>query len=295
MELLQLQYFRTAAKLEQITKAAQELNIAQPSLSKSIARLEESIGVPLFDRQGRNIRLNAYGQVLLKRVEHMFQELEEAQREIQDMAGLDKGIITLAVSLTNLLPEMLGAFLEHYPDVHFRQVVEPMSVMKQSLEHGEIDMCLTFAEIEGSDIVCMPLRTEEIHLLVPESHPLAGRESVEISELQNESFIGLRTGFWFRQLTDDLCMKAAGFTPRTTIEVDEVDAVLLLIKKGHGVSLAPDLAWRSRMDLSKNTVSIQDLGGNLTLSLAWSEKHYLSYAAQMFREFVIDYFAKFEN
>ncbi|OCT15036.1 LysR family transcriptional regulator [Paenibacillus pectinilyticus] len=292
MELLQLQYFQTTAKLEQITKAANELNITQPSLSKTIARLEEDIGVPLFDRLGRNIRLNAYGKVLLKRVEHIFQELEEAQREIQDMAGLHHGIIKLAVSLTNLLPEILGDFLEHYPSVHLRQVVEPTSVMKQMLENGDIDMCITYAQIEGPDIEWKALRTEELHLLVPDQHPLSARESVSLKELQHESFIGLRSDFWFRNMTDKLCMKIAGFTPHTNIEVDEVDAILLLLKKGHGITFAPDLAWRSRMNLKQNKLRITDLDENMTLGLAWSRNHYLSFAAQKFHEFVLDYFDK---
>lgn len=295
MELLQLKYFITTAKLEQITKAAEVLNIAQPSLSKTIARLEEHVGVPLFDRHGRNIRLNAYGKVFLKRAERVFQELVEANREIQDMAGLDRGIITVAVSLTNILPEMLGAFLELHPNVHFSQVVEPTSVMKQMLENGDIDMCVTFVQIDGPDIEWRPLRTEEIHLLVPDHHPLTGRECVSLHELQEESFIGLRQGYWFRNLTDSLCMKVAGFTPKITIEVDEVDAVLLLLKKGHGITFAPDLAWRSRMNLTRNKVKISDLDGSMTLGLAWSRRHYLSYAAQKFHEFIIDYFEKLQR
>lgn len=296
MELLQLQYFQTTAKLEQITKAAEVLNITQPSLSKTIARLEEHVGVPLFDRQGRNIRLNAYGKVFLKRVDRILQELEEAQREIREMTGLDRGSITLAVSLTNLLPEMLGAFLELYPNVHFHQVVEPISVMKQMVDNGDIDMCITFAQIEGPDIEWRTLRTEQIHLIVPDHHPLAGRECVSLNELKDESFIGLNSGYWFRELTDSLCMKAGGFIPNTTIEVDEVDAALLLLKKGQGIAFAPDLAWRSRMELmQKNKLTITDLGGSLTLRLVWSKRHYLSLAAQKFREFVLDYFENFQS
>ncbi|MBP3965888.1 LysR family transcriptional regulator [Paenibacillus lignilyticus] len=290
MELLQLQYFKTTAKLEQMTKAAEILQIAQPSLSRTISRLEEHFGVPLFDRQGRTIRLNAYGKVLLRRVEHVFQELEEAEREIRDMSGVDRGIITLAVSLTNLLPEMLGEFLQLHPNVSFRQIVEPTDVMNQMLENGAIDMCLTFAQIEGAAIEQELLRTEEIHLFVPDHHPLIGRESVSLNELKQETFIGLHTGYWFRNLTDRLCMNAAGFKPKTTIEVDDVDAVLLLLKKGHGIAFAPDLAWRTRMDLTPNRIKITDLGGSLSLRLAWSGKHYLSSAAQKFREFVLDYF-----
>lgn len=290
MELLQLKYFLTTAKLEQITKAANVLNISQPSLSKTITRLEEHIGVPLFDRHGRNIRLNAYGEVLLKRAERVFQELEEAQREIRVMAGLERGSITIAVQLTIILPEMLGAFLEIYPDVSFRQVVEPTSNMKKLLEDGDIDMCITFTPIEGPDIEWMPLRTEKIHLLVPEHHPLVGRECVSLKELKDESFIGLPSGYWFRDLTDTLCMKAAGFTPNTRIEVNEVDAVFLLLKEGHGITFAPDLAWWTRINIAPNKVRITDLGGNMTLGLAWSKRHYLSSEAQKFHEFVLDYF-----
>ncbi|AZN42568.1 LysR family transcriptional regulator [Paenibacillus albus] len=291
MEILQLRYFLATAKLEQMTKAAEQLNIAQPSLSKTIARLEEQIGIPLFDRNGRNIRLNAYGQAFLKRVENVFIELEEAERELRDMAGLDRGIITLAVSLTNLLPEMLGSFLAKYPDIQFHQVVEPIAVMQHKLERGEIDMCLTFAELEGVEIESQILRTEDIYLLVPDQHHLYGRESVSLHELKDESFIGLRPSFWFRQMTDRLCLRSGGFTPRTTIEVDEVDAVLLLLKQGHGVAFAPDLAWRTRMDLSRNRVRITDWDGRVQLRLAWSNRHYMSAAAQKFREFIFEYFS----
>ncbi|SEM56217.1 LysR family transcriptional regulator [Paenibacillus sp. OV219] len=292
MEILQLRYFLATAKLEQMTKAAEQLNIAQPSLSKTISRLEEQVGVPLFDRNGRNIRLNAYGQAFLKRVENVFTELDEAEREIRDMAGLDRGVITLAVSLTNLLPEMLGAFLEKHPNIQFHQVVEPIDVMQQMLERGKIDMCLTFAEIGGEHIESQELRTEDIYLLVPDKHALAGRESVSLHELKDESFIGLRPIFWFRQMTDRLCLRNAGFTPRTTIEVDEVDAVLLLLKQGHGVAFAPDLAWRTRMDLSQNRVRISDWDGQVQLRLVSSNRHYMSAAAQKFREFIIEYFSK---
>lgn len=90
MELLQLKYFQTVARLEHMTKAAEELHIAQPSLSKTIARLEKDLGVPLFDRQGRQITLNPFGKVFLKRVERIFHELSEGEREIKDLANLQQ-------------------------------------------------------------------------------------------------------------------------------------------------------------------------------------------------------------
>jgi len=87
MDLLQLRYFRVVARLEHMTKAPRSFFIAQPSLSQTIGRLEKEIGVPLFDRHGRVIRLNQFGKAFLEHVETLFRELEEGQRKVQDMAG----------------------------------------------------------------------------------------------------------------------------------------------------------------------------------------------------------------
>ncbi|SFS55059.1 LysR family transcriptional regulator [Paenibacillus sp. BC26] len=289
MELLQLQYFQTVARLEHITKAAEELNIAQPSLSKTIARLEKHVGVPLFDRQGRSIRLNPFGKVFLERVERVFSELEEGKREVRDMAGLNRGSITLGASLTSVLPELLGAFLSLYPNVHFRQLLEPTAVMKRMLEDGEMDLCITTAPVEGADMEWAPLRTEQFYVVVPDNHRLVGRDSVSLIELKDETFIGLRSGYWFRSLTDSICERA-GFTPNTMLEVDEPDAVVLLLRRRLGIMFAPEMAWKKREHLMPHRLRITDPDCTVTTGLAWSRRHYLSLAAQRFRQFVIEYF-----
>lgn len=99
MEILQPQYFQTVARLEHMTKAAEQLQIAQPSLSKTISRLEEDLGVALFDREHRKIRLNAAGRIFLNRVERAFAELNEGRREIVELADQDQKNITLAVTI----------------------------------------------------------------------------------------------------------------------------------------------------------------------------------------------------
>lgn len=91
MELLQLHYFQTVARMEHMTKAAKELRIAQPALSKTIARLEEDLGVPLFDRQSRQIKLNSFGKAFLKSVDTALSALEEGRREVSDLAGMERG------------------------------------------------------------------------------------------------------------------------------------------------------------------------------------------------------------
>ncbi|MBB3108854.1 DNA-binding transcriptional LysR family regulator [Paenibacillus phyllosphaerae] len=294
MELLQLHYFRVAAKYEHMTKAAEELKIAQPSLSKTISRLEEHVGVPLFDRQGRNIRLSSFGKVFLERVERAFRELEEGKREVRDMAGLNRGSVSLAASISNVIPELLAAFLELYPSVHIRQVLEPRAGIKRMIEDGQIDLCLTTAPLEGEDFEWRPLITMDLFVCVPDNHRLAGRDSVSLIELKDESFIGLRTGYFFRDMTDNLCMKA-GFTPNTMIEVDESEASLLLLRRGLGITFLSELGWSKRAHLVPNKLRIEDPDCTVTIGLAWSKRHYLSFAAQRFQQFVIEFYAQLEK
>ena len=98
MELTQLRYFKKVAKTEHITKAAEELHITQPALSRTISRLEEQVGVRLFDRNNNKIRLNSFGYVFLKRVERAFSELDDGLKEVSDMYSLDKGKIVFSTS-----------------------------------------------------------------------------------------------------------------------------------------------------------------------------------------------------
>lgn len=292
MELLQLKYFQTVARLEHITKAAEELQIAQPSLSKTITRLESQIGAPLFDRQGRNIKLNHFGRAFLLRVERIFRELDEGLLEVRDMAGLNRGSITLSATIVSSLPDLIGEFLTLYPNVHLRQVLEPTTVIKRMLEDGEIDLCLTAEPIEGPDMEWLPLRTEEVFVVVHDKHPLAGKSSVSIYDLKDEMFIGLQQGYWFRTMIDNLC-KQAGFVPNMKIEVNESDALVLLLRRHLGILFVPETAWRKRAEFMPHRLRITDHPNFVaTTGLVWSKKHYLSIAAQRFREFIIEFYQK---
>lgn len=294
MDILQMKYFLTVARLEHMTKAAEELNISQPSLSIMIARLEERVGVPLFDRHGRKIRLNQFGKVYAEHVEQIFQVLEQGERIVRDMAGLNKGSISMAVSITNVIPDLLGKFLRQYPDVQFRQVFEPTPVVKKMLENGEIDIGIISGVIESPDLEWQRLITEEIYIVVPEDHHLVGQETVSLHMLKDEHFLSVRQGFWLRSFMDEHCFQA-GFTPKVIFEVDEPDAIVSLIRQGIGICFVPAMSWEMRSHLIPNKIRVTDPKCQITRGIAWSRKHYLSQAAQRFREFTIDYFKELQQ
>ncbi|HVU68056.1 MAG TPA: LysR family transcriptional regulator [Ktedonobacteraceae bacterium] len=296
MDLLQLKYFQVVAQLEHMTRAAEKLYLAQPSLSQSIARLEEELGVPLFDRQGRRIHLNQFGRAFLKRVERIFLELEEGKREVADMAGLEHGSIALAVASTQPLPELLSGFLARYPRVRFRLFQQQsLTTVVQQLERGEIDLCISSPPIEQPGITWVPLLTEELFLLVPAGHRLAARDSIRLIEAAREPFICLKPGHGLRDLMDDLC-KQAGFEPDIAFEGDETATVRGLVTAGLGVTFVAGKSWQSRTsDQPFAMLHIEEPVCQRTIGLAWLEDRYLSEASRRFREFVIEYFSSLET
>ncbi|MBT2697640.1 LysR family transcriptional regulator [Bacillus sp. ISL-40] len=291
MEFLQLQYFQTVARLEHMTKAAEELQIAQPSLSKTIARLEEDLGVPLFDRKNRQLRLNDYGKLFLDRVNRIFLELNEGKREIAERAHQRQTQITLAVSIPRVLPELLSSFLKLFPEIKFQQVLESTSSMKSRLEKAEIDFGISSVPIEGTDIIWEPLMTEEIYLIVPPEHRLSRREEIFLNEVKDEPIIGMNTGFGFRNLTDEFCRKA-GFVPNIAFEGDEPGVIGELVKQGLGIAFIPEISWLHHTNPFPNKLRIIEPKCQRTIGLGWSKRRYLSEAGQEFRQYVIEYFSK---
>ena len=297
MDLLQLKYFQTVAHLEHMTRAARQLYIAQPSLSQTIARLEEELGVPLFDRQGRQIRLNQFGRVFLQRVDRIFGELEDARREIADLAGMERGRIALAVVIPQILPDLLRTFLVDHPHVSFHLFHQHSSLtVQQQLEQGEIDLCITSPAIERPDIGWISLMTEEIYLMVPPGHRLAERTSIHLNEVEHEPFISLKPGNTMRDLADHFCQQA-GFMPKVAFEGDEPSTLRGLVTAGLGVGFISELVLRNLpsepawKDIGIIPLHISEPRCQRILGLAWRTEHYLSQAAQQFREFVVQWFS----
>lgn len=290
MDLLQLSYFRVVARVEHMTKAAEELYIAEPSLSKTIRRLEKEIGVPLFDRQGRAIHLNQFGRAFLAHVETLFYELEEGQRKVRDMAGLEHGEVSLVAVSLIWIPDLLHRFQTLHPLVRFHLSQCPLAEIPRRLETGVYDFCFLSTPLIKPGIQWKSLLTEEILLVVPATHRLAGQEGVSLSEVAHEAVIIEKVGNGLRNLIDTFCQQA-GFIPQIAYEIDEPATLYEFIKAGLGVGFTPMLM---KKQASKQTLSCIHLTHPTcvrTLGMAWQEKHYLSQAAQAFRQFVIEYFA----
>lgn len=289
MELLQLQYFRTVARLEHMTRAAQELRIAQPALSKTIARLEEHVGVPLFDRQSGRIRLNAFGRTFLHKVETALNLLEEAKREVAELAGLEQGSIRLVTSTMTSLVEPIREFLERHPNVDMQIThAASMDELAASIDSGEADIGFSVMPIDREGVEQSRVLGEELYLVVSRKHRLAGRSAVRLADAAGEPFIGYKEGFIFQDVNDAL-FRQAGISPRFVCRVDEPAAILSLVRAGLGVALFacinpddPELVYLP----IKRPVCRRDYW------LVWPQRRYLSLAARKFIDFIGGYFAE---
>lgn len=289
MDLLSLRYFQVVARLEHISRAASELHVAQPSVSRTIARLETELGVPLFNRQGRQIRLNQFGAAFLRRVDRILSELDDARRELSDAAGLEQGSVAVAAETLLTLTNLLAAFLTRYPGVSVRLFQSTAEAMVQQLRTRKVDLCVASQPLTGPALRCTELIREEVLLAVPPGHRLAERESVDMTMLADEPFVTTRPGHWQRVLADRLFTEA-GLQPTIICEGDEPGAIQDLISAGLGVGLIPTMSRRAATHAPVAWLHVEVPNCVRTLTLVWWEDAFLSTAAQRFRDLAVQQF-----
>ena len=289
MELLQLKYFEKVAKLQHMTKAADELHISQSSLSRTISRLEEDIGAKLFEREGRQIKLNNYGEMFLKRVENTFRELEEGKREIEELKGIEKKTVVVGATITRLLPNVFREFLDIYPDVKFQLYQLTSKEVESQLEEGKVDFSITTPMIQKKGIISVPLKKEKFFLAVGPRHRLASKKIINLNELLEEPFISLSTDYSFQQSINSLCEKN-GFTPNVMFESNDTEVIFKLVLEGFGVAFMPAHWWDEDRKTLPAKLEIENSFSQRIIGLSWKDDHYLSKTAKDFREFAINYF-----
>jgi DNA-binding transcriptional LysR family regulator len=286
VDLLQLRYFQAVARREHVSRAAAELRVAQPSLSRTIARLEAEVGVPLFDRQGRRVRLNRYGAAFLRRVDRALAELDDGRRELADAAGLEHGTVAVAVETLLTLTPMLPSIAEH-PGIGLRVFQSSADAMLHQLRAGEVDLCVASQPLEGPSLRAIEIVREEVLLAVPPAHAFAGRKRVKVAELAGEPFVTTRPGHWQRALADRLFAQA-GAQPNVTCEGDEPAAIRPLISAGLGIGLLPAISRQTTDHPPVAWLHVDAPDCRRVLRLVWREDAYLSAAAQRFRDVAAD-------
>jgi molybdate transport repressor ModE-like protein len=229
--------------------AAESLYLSQSAVSQQVATLEREVGMPLLDRANGGPTLTAAGEALLKHTDAVIARLEEAERELSSIAGLEAGRLRIASfpsASATLVTGALSAFRAKYPgiELHFSEY-EPEDSLPQ-LRRGELDVAVIFdypalpAEVDR-DVENELLLTESMHVALPRDHPLAGAEAVNLADLADEAWLcGSRPSSCAEIVY--LACQAAGFEPKVSFESDDYSVQQGFVAGGLGVTLLPDLA-----------------------------------------------------
>lgn len=266
------------------------MNITQPALSRTISRLEEDIGTPLFERVGRQIRLNPYGRIFLSHLERSFMELDQAKKKIRDMARLEQESVTIATTNVSIFPSVVSSFLKIHPEIRVRQSLRSDSNVYHLLDNGEIDMFISSKPLEGPDIQWMPFFKEELLLLVPREDRFLPLEEIPLSHVADEKFIGVNNGFESTNWLREIC-RTAGFTPNITFEGIDSAVIGEMVSLGLGVSFIPKHVWDKFSDILKDrlhVLKITEPNSSITTGVSIIKDRYLSSAAEAFYHFIRD-------
>jgi len=261
-ELRQLRYFVAVADETSFTRAAAGLHIAQQSLSQQITVLERTLGARLFDRGARGARLTAVGQLFLPEARAVLARAEEAVatlgRAVRGEIGSVR-LVFLATTANYLLPPVVRAVRERFPDLAVTTAEAPIAELVDGLREGRFDLAFTRPPlVEG--LVSRTLLTEEVCAVLPADHPLAGRASLKLADLAAEPWVLTPRGSWepwHRRYDEDFA--AAGFTPRVVQRAATVQGLLGLVAAGVGVTRLT----RSSHSLRRGGVAFVPLAGDV--------------------------------
>lgn len=274
------------AREQHMTRAAQQLGVPQPTLSRRIARLEADLGVQLLSRPGRVVRLTSAGRALAAAAERALDELDHGVQQVLGDAHPERGRVAVGFLRTLgpvVMPRLLREFGTLHPGIRVELREDAHEPLLDRLLDGEVDICLTSPLPEsGARLAARPLQVQRLAALVPDGHRLAGRLRVALTELAGERFVGLKPGYGLRRITDTWCA-AAGFTPRLAFEGDDVETVRGLVAAGLGVALLP-AADRRPAGLVEVAVTPE---ASRTVGAVWVLPHHPAPPVARFQEFVL--------
>jgi LysR family hydrogen peroxide-inducible transcriptional activator len=244
MEFHQLRYVCAIAETSSFSRAAERCRVAQPSLSQQILKLEEDLGTKLFDRLGRSIRLTEAGRAFLPHARSILSQMETARSSVADKCADVRGRVAVGVIPTiapYLMPRYTTAFTKKHPEAKLRIVEEITPVLVESLRDLSIDLAILALPLRHKDLKLFPLRTEPLLAALPKDHPRAAAESLSLKDLRGESFVMLRDGHCFRDLSIAACTHAR-VTPRIVFESGQFSSLFGMVAAGVGISLVPEMA-----------------------------------------------------
>lgn len=275
MELRDLKAFMTVVEHGSFSKAANECFISQPSLSKSIKKLENALHVELLNRSTRNIELTDAGSIVYKQGQKIIRSVHDLHILLDDLSNIKTGTIKLGIPPligTLFFPEIARKFHQQYPKVHLELVERGAKMIGTLVENGDVDMGIVVIPTDERKFSVQSFVEDQFFVFINESHPLAQQEHIRLQDLKNETFIIFTEEFTLHDYVIKSC-KSVGFIPIIGYKSSQWDLIVELVSSNLGVTLLPysiaakqtnrnvkivpllnfDMPWRLGVITKKNT------------------------------------------
>jgi LysR family transcriptional regulator, transcription activator of glutamate synthase operon len=292
MELRHLIYFEAVVRHQSVTRAAQELMIAQPAVTKQLHDLERELGGgALFEKVGRNLRLTETGKGLLTHTRTILAQIEALKAEMRERGELRQGRVTMGVPASvgeRLLPKLLETFHRRYPALELRMYEANSRTSLELMYAGEIDLAVITKSAREHKLWITPLFKEQLVLVVSLQHRLATQKITTFSELADEPFLLYSPGS-VREQTLSAC-RTAGFEPRVVLDGGAVEMLLRLAEAGLGVAVVPQSALEGKERLA--VLQLTEPALWRTMALASREDRALTPAALALRTFLEEHLVR---
>ena len=237
MNIEYLKYFAELAKVQHYGKAAKALNISQPGLSHAIKTLEEEYGVPLFQKEGRNVSLSHYGKELMTDVEDILDVYLRMEERAAGMRAEEKTVRigTVYPLAAGMIPRMLRESGATFPFVIYNRLTPEIS---EGLLDGKYDIGFCSDLLKSEDLEYYPIRESYIAVVVPKGHPLERRNAISLREVADYPQIMFSKTSGFRKLQEQV-FAAEGITVQPVCSAEEIEVITGLIENGFGISVLP--------------------------------------------------------
>jgi DNA-binding transcriptional LysR family regulator len=254
MEVRELEWFVVLARTENVTNAATQLHVSQPTLSRALARIERQLGVKLFDRNQNRLRLNKYGAIYRVHAERAMKELSQGEERIRTLVDPQRGVVSLGFLHSFggwLIPSLLDRYHVEAPLTSFELEGGAADSIVEAVRSGRIDVGFVAPRPVAEDLAWVPLGRELLCLEVPSDDEFADRTEISIAEISRRPMIALGPSYGLRHVVDKL-FDDVGCTPSISIEATELSTLRALVRHGSGIAIVP----RPRSDQRSTTVTI---------------------------------------
>lgn len=287
--LRQLEILATVYRLGSIKAASEALHLTQPTVSMQLKKLGEAAGMPLYQMMGRKLVFSDSGREIAQSATRVFSELSGLEMRLADLRGLRSGALKLSVVTTSkyFIPHMLGPFCERYPGIDIQLNVGNRQQIIDRLERGDEDFYVFSHPPEDIDTVSTEFLVNPLVVIAPESHPLAGKRRVSLSQLAKEPFLMREPGSGTRFAIEQF-LKKHNLKLNVKMTIESNEAIKHAVMSGLGISIlsAHTLTFGGNAGLAE--LRVDKLPINTSWHMVWPKSKSLSPIADRFLQYVHD-------